>query len=406
MANILYLVHRIPYPPDKGDKVRSCNLLRHLLRSHRVFLGTFVDTPEDVAHIRTLQKVCAGLHAVRLRPSLAKLRSINGLFAGEPLTLRYYRDAGLQDWVNETCGTQQIDAAIVFSSAMAQYVEGKQRLPILIDFVDVDSAKWTQYAPRHHWPMSWIYRREGRLLLSWERHIAAQAARSFFVTEAEVELFRELAPECGVRVEVMCNGVDAKYFAPAAGRPSPFPAGEEAVVFTGAMDYWPNIDAVTWFVAEMLPMLRSQRPQARFYIVGRNPTPEVRALAGKHVVVTGTVRDVRPYLQHAGAIVAPLRVARGIQNKILEAMAMERPVIATSDCAAPVEALPGEEILTADSAQEFVAAIVAQLADPAAAAAIGRAARARVLGRYSWRAHMSRIDAYLGNATSTLLPSR
>jgi len=405
MANILYLVHRIPYPPDKGDKVRSFNLLRHLLKSHRVFLGTFIDTPEDAKHIRTLQKVCAGLHVARLNPRLAKLRSINGLFAGEPLTLRYYRDAGLQDWVDETCNTQQINAVVVFSSAMAQYVEDKRRLPVLVDFVDVDSAKWTQYAPRHPWPMSWIYRREGRLLLTWERHMAAQAARSFFVTEAEVELFRSLAPECGVRVEAMCNGVDARYFSPSANRPSPFPTDEEAVVFTGAMDYWPNIDAVAWFVDEMLPALRKQRPKARFYIVGRNPTPEVRALADPHVVVTGTVPDVRPYLQHAGVIVAPLRIARGIQNKILEAMAMERPVIATADCAAPVDAMPGEEILTADSADEFVAAIVAQLADPEAAAAIGRAARARVLGRYSWRAHMSVIDAYLGSP-SLPLPSR
>ncbi|MCL2345571.1 MAG: TIGR03087 family PEP-CTERM/XrtA system glycosyltransferase [Desulfobulbus sp.] len=406
MSNILYLTHRIPYPPDKGDKVRSCNLLRHLLRSHRVFLGTFIDTPEDAVHIRTLKKVCAGLQVVRLNPRMAKLRSLNGLLSGDPLTLRYYRDAELQAWVDETCRTEQIDAAVVFSSAMAQYVENKPRLPLLIDFVDVDSAKWTQYASRHHWPMSWIYRREGRLLLTYEREMAARSARSFFVTEAEVELFRELAPECGVRVEAMGNGVNAKYFAPAADRPSPFPAGEEAVVFTGAMDYWPNVDAVTWFANDMLPALRRKHPQARFYIVGRNPTPDVRALASAHVVVTGTVPDVRPYLQHAGVIVAPLRVARGIQNKILEAMAMERPVIASADCAAPVDATPGKELLTARSPHEFVAAISAQLADPAAAAAIGRAARARVLERYSWKAHMSCIDPYLGEATSSLLPSR
>jgi sugar transferase (PEP-CTERM/EpsH1 system associated) len=407
MANILYLVHRIPYPPDKGDKVRSCNLLRHLLRSHRVFLGTFIDTPEDAAHIRTLQKVCAGLHVARLNPRMAKLRSINGLLAGQPLTLRYYRDAGLQNWVDETCRTQQIDAAVVFSSAMAQYVENKPWLRVLIDFVDVDSAKWTQYAGQHGWPMSWIYGREGRLLLAYESHMAGKAMRSFFVTDAEVELFRSLAPERSVRVEAMCNGVNSNYFEPAADRPSPFPAGEEAVVFTGAMDYWPNVDAVTWFVAEMLPALRARRPQARFYIVGRSPTAEVQALAGEHVVVTGTVPDVRPYLQHASVVVAPLRIARGIQNKILEAMAMERPVVATIDCAAPVDATPGKELLTAGSAEEFINAIVAQLANPAAAAVIGQAARARVIDRYSWKAHMSCIDPYLGSpGTGVSLSSR
>ncbi len=395
MANILYLVHRLPYPPNKGDKVRSYHLLRHLLKAHRVFLGTFIDDPADAEHIPVLRGMCAGLHVARLDPRRAKLRSINGLLAGEPLTLRYYRDAGLQDWVDNTCRSQRIDAIVVFSSAMAQYTEDKQRLPVLIDFVDVDSAKWTQYAPQHRWPMSWIYRREGRLLLAYERHMAARAARSFLVTEAEVELFRKLAPECGVRVEAMCNGVDADYFAPAADRPSPFPVGEEAVVFTGAMDYWPNVDAVAWFVAEMLPALRAQRPRLRFYIVGRSPTPEVLALAGAHVVVTGTVPDVRPYLQHAGVVVAPLRVARGIQNKILEAMAMARPVVAAADCAAPVDATPGKELLTAANAAEFVAAIAAQLADPQAAATIGRAARARVVARYSWDAHMSQIDPYL-----------
>jgi glycosyltransferase involved in cell wall biosynthesis len=163
------------------------------------------------------------------------------------------------------------------------------------------------------------------------------------------------------------------------------------------MDYWPNIDAVTWFVGEMLPALLQRRPKLRFYIVGRSPTPEVQALASEHVVVTGTVADVRPYLQHAGVVVAPLRVARGIQNKILEAMAMERPVIAASECAGPVDATPGSELLTADSAEAFVNAIDAQLTDPASAAAIGRAARARVIARYSWEAHMSQIDPYIAH---------
>ncbi|KAB2910241.1 MAG: TIGR03087 family PEP-CTERM/XrtA system glycosyltransferase [Dechloromonas sp.] len=399
MANILYLVHRLPYPPNKGDKVRSYHLLKHLLKQHRVFLGTFIDDPEDAVHIPLLQGMCADIHVARLDPRMAKVRSLNGLLAGEPLTLRYYLDATLQNWVDDTCRRQKIDAVVVFSSAMAQYVEGKQRLPLLIDFVDVDSVKWTQYAPKHRWPLSWIYRREGRLLLAYEREMAMQAARSFLVTDAEVELFRKLAPECSVRVEAMCNGVDADYFAPSAERASPFPADEEAVVFTGAMDYWPNIDAATWFVSEMLPGLLQRRPGLRFYIVGRSPTPEVLALAGEHVVVTGTVPDVRPYLQHAGVVVAPLRVARGIQNKILEAMAMERPVIAASECAGPVDANPGSELLAAAGAEEFISNIDALLADPERSASIGRAARARVIARYSWDAHMSGIDPYLQTST-------
>lgn len=395
MANILYLVHRLPYPPNKGDKVRSFNLLKHLLKSHRVFLGTFIDDPNDEKYVATLQAMCPDLHIARLNPRFAKFRSLNGLLAGEPLTLRYYRDAGLQNWVNETCRRNQIDASVIFCSAMAQYIEGKQRMPVLIDFVDVDSAKWTQYAPRHRWPMSWLYRREGEVLLGYERQMASWATRSFFVTEAEVALFSRLAPECAVRVDTIGNGVDAEYFCPDPSSPSPYAAGEIPVVFTGAMDYWPNIDAVTWFVQEVLPALLQRQPACRFYIVGRSPTPEVTALAGPSVIVTGTVKDVRPYLQHAATVVAPLRVARGIQNKILEAMAMEKAVITTPDCAAAVDAELGSELFSAASPSDFIAAIEHLLASPEAAKAIGRAARNRVLARYSWEAHLSGIDPYL-----------
>jgi sugar transferase (PEP-CTERM/EpsH1 system associated) len=395
MANILYLVHRLPYPPNKGDKVRSYHLLKHLLKEHKVFLGSFIDDPEDEAHVETVRGLSTELHVARLEPRFAKIRSLNGLLAGEPLTLRYYRDASMQEWVENIWKRHKIDAVVIFSSAMAQYIEDKRRVPVLIDFVDVDSAKWTQYADKHRWPMSWIYRREGELLLAYERLMATLATRSFFVTDAEVDLFKRLAPECGVRINAMCNGVDADFFSADPERINPYRANEIPVVFTGAMDYWPNIDAATWFVSEILPNLRLQRPEICFYIVGRSPTPEVLALANEHVVVTGTVPDVRPYLQYASVVVAPLRVARGIQNKILEAMAMGRPVIATTECAAAVDAKIGAELLAASTASEFIAEIDKQLTNPETANAIGQAARARVVARYSWDAHLSGIDPYL-----------
>lgn len=395
MANILYLVHRLPYPPNKGDKVRSYHLLKHLVQQHRVFLGTFIDDPEDQQYIEMLRAICADLHVAHLDPRRAKIRSLNGLLADEPLTLRYYRDAALQDWVDHTCRSQKIDAVVIFSSAMAQYVEGRQRMPVLVDFVDVDSAKWTQYAPQHRWPMSWLYRREGQSLLAYERKVASLADRSFFVTDAEAALFEKLAPECGVRVEAMCNGVDADYFSPDSERAKPFSDDEIAVVFTGAMDYWPNVDAVAWFVAEVMPQLRKKYSGLRFHIVGRSPTPEVLALACEEVVVTGTVPDVRPYLQYARIVVAPLRVARGIQNKILEAMAMERPVVASTECAQAVDADNNNELLEAASAADFTNHITSLLEAPERATAIGKSARMRVVARYSWDAHMSAIDAYL-----------
>lgn len=395
MANILYLVHRLPYPPNKGDKVRSYHLLKHLVKQHRVFLGTFIDDPEDEQHIETLRSLCTDLHVVNLNPRYAKFRSLNGLLASQPLTLSYYRDSSMADWVEKTCKRHHIDAVVVFSSAMAQYVEAIPRLRTVIDFVDVDSAKWTQYAPQHRWPLSWLYRREGRLLLDYERRMAARAARSFFVTENEAALFCRLAPECTVRVDTVCNGVDSDYFSPDDDRPSPYAADELPIVFTGAMDYWPNVDAATWFAAEVVPGLLERWPTARFYIVGRSPTPEVQALASEKVMVTGTVPDVRPYLQHAAVVVAPLRVARGIQNKILEAMAMARPVIASSECAAAVEAEAGQELLTSTSPADFIREIDTLLLDDALCARIGNAARQRVLSRYSWEAHLGGMNRYL-----------
>ena len=395
MSNLLYLVHRLPYPPNKGDKVRSFNLLKHLAARHRVFLGTFIDDPEDEAYVEKLRPYCADLRIARLSPRVAKLRSLAGLLSNEALTLPYYRNAGLRTWVAQTLATQEISAAVVFSSAMAQYVIGKSGLPVLVDFVDVDSAKWSQYAPQHRWPMSWLYRREGQRLLAFERSVARQASRSFFVTDKETELFCRAAPECGERVEAMCNGVDAEFFSPDHTLASPYADGELPLVFTGAMDYWPNIDAVIWFATEIMPLLRPLRPGLRFYIVGRNPAPAVLALAGEDVVVTGTVDDVRPYLRYAAVVVAPLRLARGIQNKVLEAMAMSAPVVTSTECAAAIDAIPERDFLTAGTVEAYSRQIDAVLKSSERANAMGKAARERVVERYSWEAHLSKIDRYL-----------
>ncbi len=399
MSNLLYLVHRLPYPPNKGDKVRSYHLLKHLAARHRVFLGTFIDDPQDEAYVEAVREYCADLHLVRLKPHLARLLSLRGLLGNEPLTLPYYRNAGLQDWVDRTLREQQIDAALIFSSVMASFVERAPRLRQLVDFVDVDSLKWGQYAANHRWPMSWLYRREGRRLLAFERAVAIRAERSFFVTQGEADLFRGLAPESAGKVEAMCNGVDADFFSPRKELSSPFRFDETAVVFTGAMDYWPNIDAVSWFAADILPRLRQNWPDLRFYIVGRSPTAAVQALAGEHVVVSGTVPDVRPYLQHAAVVVAPLRLARGVQNKVLEAMAMGLPVVASSECSTAIDAVPERDFLTAGTVPEYVSQIEALLREPARSAAIGIAARQQVLARYSWDAHLSVIDRHLGGAT-------
>ncbi len=401
LSNILFLVHRLPYPPNKGDKVRSYHLLRHLQRNHRVFLGTFIDDPEDEQYLPLLQTMCPDLHVERIDPRSAKVKSLGGLLTGEALTLAYYRNLGMQRWVRQTAAANNLQACVVFSSAMAQYAQPLlPHVPMLVDFVDVDSAKWTQYAPAHRWPLSMLYRREGKRLLAYERAVAAQAHSAYFVTPNETALFVSQAPECDGGVQSMGNGVDCDFFNPDGQLPSPYKSGEQAIVFTGAMDYWPNIDGVSWFVAEMLPRLVAHYPKLHFYIVGRNPAQQVRGLAAPHVTVTGTVPDVRPYLQHASAVVAPLRVARGIQNKILEAMAMQQPVVTVSSCADAIGATEQQGLLRADTPEEIVAALQRLLQSPDDTAALGKQARQYVERECSWHAHLQKIDHALSGAAA------
>jgi sugar transferase (PEP-CTERM/EpsH1 system associated) len=394
MEPILFLVHRIPFPPNKGDKIRSFHLLRHLAERYRVHLGTFVDMPEDMAHVPELARLCASHKVEMLYPRTARLRSVSGFLTGEALTLPYYRNASLQAWVRDTVARHGIRKAVVFSGAMAQYVRGLG-LHVVLDFVDVDSAKWSQYAERHTWPSSFVYRREGERLLSFERAAAASSAASVFVTRAEAELFNRLAPECKGRVHVIEMGVDTDYFSPSAECASPFPANEVPLVFTGAMDYWPNIDAAVWFAREVMPIVQSQCPAARFHAVGMRPAPAVNQLASEaNVGVTGRVDDVRPYLQHAAVVVAPLRVARGIQSKILEAMAMAKAVVTTPAAARSIRGTIGTDFEAALEPAEFATKALA-LAGTPAGQALGRAARQRVVAEYKWERNLADYDTLL-----------
>jgi len=389
MEPLLFLVHRIPFPPNKGDKVRSFHLLEFLASRYRVHLGTFVDTPDDVVHVPRLREYCASSKVIEILPARARIRSLAGLWTGEPLTVRYYRNTAMAEWVSSVVREQGIGKAVLFSSAMAPYVSGHPNLRVVADFVDVDSAKWTQYARSRPWPLSAIYKREGERLLAFERAIARQAEASVFVTPAEAQLFRTLAPESAARVHHAQNGVDTRYFSPEHDLPNPFPPGEDAIVFTGAMDYWPNVDAVSWFARECLPDIVTQHPRARFYIVGIQPTPAVRALAqDPQVVVTGRVPDVRPYLKHARVVVAPLRVARGIQNKVLEAMAMGRPVVVSATAAGALAGQSGTDFDVADEAPEFVRKTIA-LMNGERGAMLGTAARQRVLADYDWTTNLA-----------------
>jgi sugar transferase (PEP-CTERM/EpsH1 system associated) len=264
----------------------------------------------------------------------------------------------------------------------------------VVDFCDVDSDKWRQYADQKSWPMSWLYRHEARQLLSYERRVARDYDASLFVSAPEAQLFRDLAPESSARIGFFNNGVDTDYFSPDSRYVNPYPAGERAIVFTGAMDYWPNVDAVQWFAGEVLPQLRTRFADLRFYIVGARPAQAVRDLASlPGVTVTGTVPDVRPYIFHAQAAVAPLRIARGIQNKVLEAMAMATPVVVSPQALEGIDAEPGLDLVLADGAEAFVDAVSGML--HARQNAMGRAARQRVERQYSWPSNLACIGERL-----------
>lgn len=398
---LLYLVHRIPFPPDKGDKVRSFNILRHLSRRFRIYLGCFVDQAEDMDQVPRLAEWCAEAHVVRLHRRRARLAGLIALARGEALSLPYFRDAGLRAWVREVVARERIRLGLVFSGPMAQYldVDGLERR--VIDFCDLDSAKWRQYARERPWPLSWLYRREGERLLAFERQAAHRTDASVFVTEAEAELFRRAAPELSERISAIENGVDSEFFAPVAHGDDPYPPGGPVLLFTGAMDYWPNIDAVGWFAREILPAVRRVHGDARFYVVGRNPAPAVVALGSEHVCVTGTVPDVRPWLAHADVVVAPLRVARGIQNKVLEAMAMGRPVVASAGSASGLAGRPGVDFHAADGPGQFAERVIALLSSREARDRMGASARRCVLQRYAWDAHLEGFERLLERAGAT-----
>ena len=400
MQDLLFLTHRIPYPPNKGDKIRSWNILRHLAADYRLHLGCFVDDPADRQYEDELRRLCVDCHFAGLYPPMAKLRSLTGLASGAPLTLGYFRDKALGDWVSSVLLRNRVERVFVFSSSMAQYASRKAigDARLVVDFVDVDSDKWRQYAKSKSWPAGWVYRRESRTLLSFERRIAAVAEASVFVSAAEAELFRRLAPECGARVHAMNNGVDFEYFDPGGDYPDPFPPGQRTLIFTGAMDYWANVDAVCWFARDILPKIRARCGDIEFCIAGGNPAPAVRNLAAMPgVTVTGRVADIRPYIAHATAVVAPLRLARGVQNKVLEAMAMAKAVLVTPEALEGIDAVPGSEVLVADGAQSFVASAV-ELLGRHDLAEIGRSARSRVIEGYGWDANLAVLKEFFAES--------
>ena len=305
-GDILFLCHRIPFPPDRGDKIRSFHLMQRLAQVAPVHVGCFADDDRDMGFADDLARVAASQCLLR-RDRSKMAAGLSGLARGQSLLVSLFDHPDLHRWVARTLAQRPVRAVVAYSAQMAHFVPPLDPgVRFLMDFVDFDSAKYTAYGAQGSGPMGWINRREGRVLLDFERNVARRADICSFVSEAEAALFRQA---CGLgpdRIVAIENGVALDYFDPAADFPPVDAGAGPLLVFTGQMDYRPNMEAVDSFARQTLPAIRSLRPDVRFAIVGRNPARPVEALAAlPGVVVTGGVPDVRGWLAAADVVVAP-----------------------------------------------------------------------------------------------------
>lgn len=383
MREILFLAHRVPWPPDRGDKIRSFHILQKLKTMAPVHVGAFADDARDMECAEAERAGLASLH-VELRDKPVWFAGIEALAKGTPVSLTSFGSRSMQDWVDERLAGGTISHIFVFSGQMAQYVPEDFAGRVVMDFVDVDSAKFESYADEGSGFMAWIHAREGKKLAAFEAEFAGRADASLFVSDNEVALFAGRSE--AQNIKALGNGIDTVFYDPAAKYKKLHPVyADPLIVFTGQMDYRPNIDAVSDFAYNAMPAIRAAHPETTFAIVGRNPTEavsELSALPG--VQVTGAVDDVRTWLAGADVVVAPLRIARGIQNKVLEAMAMAKPVVASVAAAEGIKATKGKHLLVAKDVVGEAKAVIELLSDSDRRLALGTAARAHVIAHYGW----------------------
>jgi sugar transferase (PEP-CTERM/EpsH1 system associated) len=403
-GEILFLAHRIPFPPDRGDKIRSHHILKALAELAPVHVATFAETPADRAQEPHLRQVAA-THCLVSRAKPVPLAGVEALLEGAPVSLTAFRHRAIAEFVARTLRERPVDTIYVFSGQMGQYIPTDWDGRLVVDLGDVDSAKFESYGREARWPKSRLFVREDRLLRVEEERLARIADRTLLVSEAEAALLRLRLRDPGrARIEALGNGIDLEAFDPATTAPHPqLAAPGPHIVFTGQMDYPPNVAAVTRFVRAILPAIHRTHGTARFHIVGRAPMAEVRALENEEgVSVWGEVPAVQPFLAAADLVVAPLTIARGIQNKVLEAMAMAQPVVLSPEAATGIAATDGTHFAVEATDAGFAARCLALLADDEAATRMGAAARRFAVERMSWPAALAPLARLMGRAADAL----
>lgn len=399
-GEVLFLAHRMPFPPDRGDKIRSCHLLRHLASLGPVHVATFAETAADLAHAPQLAALAAS-HCLVRRTKPLPLAGAEALLRGQPVSLTAFHSMRLAGYVAQVLRERPIEAIYVFSGQMGQYVPVWFKGRVILDFVDVDSAKFEAYAVDGSGPRAWIDGREGRLLKAEEARLAARADCSLFVSQEEADLFRSRlsGADRAVRdVRALRNGIDSETFNPAMVQPEPRLAAMPGLklIFTGQMDYAPNIAAAERAITRLMPAIRQALPEASFHVVGRNPPEALTVHHGQNGChVWGEVADIRTWLAGADMALVPLEIARGVQNKVLEAMAMELPVVLSQGAATGIAARDGEHLAVAEADADLVARVLALAADRPVAKAMGQAARRFVVETLSWEASLAPLAGLL-----------
>lgn len=387
---VVFLCQRVPWPPDRGDRITTWHFLQHLLaRGAEVRIGCFQEEDRDQSAVEFLRERCAEVVAPRLARSKAKLTSLRGLLTGEPLTLPFFRSRELQQAVTRWCETPP-DLIYVYSSSMAQYALQPKASAKIMQFAELDSDKWRQYATVSGPLGKWIYGREAKRLLEFETKVARTCSRSLVVSEIEKQLFQELIP--GVKPDVLPNGVDIEHFSSQGdGERHPHTA-----IFTGVMDYEPNVDGVCWFAERCWPTLRERFPDAQLLIVGSKPIAKITALGDiPGITVTGRVEATPPYFDKSSVAIAPLRLARGVQNKVLEAMSMALPIVASPQASQGLGSVPEQALTVADGEEQTIEGVAKWFADPERARRDGLAAAAWVRTEWRWEHMYERLDAIL-----------
>lgn len=407
MGEILFLSHRIPFPPDRGDKIRSHHVLARLARIAPVHVATFGEDEFDLAEEQALGSLAASYRLVRRSKPLS-FAGVEALVTGKPVSVTAFHSPALAEYVADILAARPISAIYVFSGQMGQYVPADFQGRVVVDFVDADSAKFEAYGLKKNGPRGWIDAREGRLLCREEARLALRADVSLLISKGERDLFISRLPDNvrgAVAVEVMPNGIDSDLFAPEAASLDPALQAISGlkVIFTGQMDYAPNIDAALRAMQAIMPLVRKAVPDATFHVVGRNPP---QSLLKRHQVdgnfVWGRVEDMRQWLAGSQLALVPLDIARGVQNKVLEAMAMAMPVVLSSGAATGIEAQDGIHFRVGDSDAELASAVIDLLLDADRSAVMGKAARYFITANADWDAALARLPHWLGLTQNAL----